>query len=1260
MKRGRRLPYCLLFIALLFGAVILQRDGGAGFPKAQPRSNAQWAHLYAALPLSFEANQGQTDPSVSYLSRGRGFALFLTDHEAVLTLKNPSSAAGGQKPPDSAGALRLQLVGANPHAAVTGRDELPGKANYFLGSDPSKWRSNIPTYAKVRYESVYPGVDLVYYGTQGGELEYDFVVAPGADPKPIALGIEMPGRAPLRINAEGDLVVPLPNGDVQLHKPVVYQIDPAEASATSGSSAHTRHTSKVESHYALDAQNRVHFELGPYDHTRLLIIDPVLVYATYLGGSGGDVGYAITVDTNLDAYIAGVTNSSDFPTAGAAFQSAYGGNGDAFVTKINSYGTKLIFSTYLGGKGSDAATALAVSNGNIFVTGYTASTNFPIKSPVTNTEPFQMTYGGGASDAFVTELNATGNALVYSSYLGGSGADVGQGIAADSPGNAYVTGYTQSADFPHTANALQPSINGSQDAFVTKVNLTGEALLYSSFLGGSEADVAQAIQIDSTGDMYITGYTFSTDFPMQAPLQKTNAGGADAFVTEIKDDFSTLVFSTYLGGSADDRAYGIALDSTLNVYITGATASQNFPTTSGVPQTSLHGASNAFVSKLNPTGSSLLYSMYLGGSEVDQGNAIAVIPSGTNAGAAFVTGFTESTDFPTVEPVQALLGLSSITTYCGTAPCPNAFITQINPAGNALTYSTYLGGNSYNSGQGIALDDTGDPYITGSTSSTNFPAIWGASYKQTLTGTAGNAFVAKIDPANEPNISIVPASLNFGNETLNVTSALQQVTIVNPSTETLNISSIVVGNVGTSSTVFTESDNCVGNLSGGGDSCTMNVAFTPNTTGSVSDEITITDNAAGVTGSLQYVNLTGFGSTVATAATVQPPSLSFNSTNVGSVSAPQNVTITNTGTEPLNITQFSTGTTGDFAETNNCGALQNTLAENQSCTISVTFSPKASGTRTALLAITDNATGSPQTVALTGIGAAEFTLTSPPPSTQYENPALIGSTQTTLPIVAEGPSGFNGAITLACSAGTTCEFSTNPVYVGQSVTMTVSNLTTTLSNPYIFTVTGTSGSQTTSVQINLGFEDFTLTVTPSIDTIEAGTTASYSVIVNPLYGFNQQVQLQCYTGMPPDSSCTFTPNATPTPNGGPVSVTLSIGTAKYIAPLTNTPPRFPGGKLPPLIFGVLCLAGLTSLALGNRRRARHGWLSSGWLGVRLATLSLILALNLAMVACRSSVLVISGTTIGNYTITISGTLVNNTSVQRVATMALAVTSSNPI
>jgi hypothetical protein len=1163
-------------------------------------------------------------------------------------------------------------VGANLAAAVAGADPLPGHANYFLGNDPKKWRTDVPTYARVKYQGVYPGVDLVYYGTQGGQLEYDFVVAPGADPAAITLDVgahESPQRSPLRIAADGDLITHLDGGDVHFHKPVVYQ-------PISGSLERTRDDGQrtpIQGQYVLTAANQVGFALGPYDHSRPLIIDPVLSYATYVGGSGGDIGYAIAVDSSNDAYIAGVTNSSNFPTNGAG-QSTNTGNGDAFVTKVKANGTALLYSTYIGGSGSDTATAIAVSAGNAFITGNTTSTNFPNtaqQSGGTTVYPFQTT-PGGATDAFVTELNTIGNELVFSSYLGGSGADFGQGIAVDSTGNVYVTGSTQSANFP-TASPLQANNNGASDAFVTVVNLTGTAILYSTYLGGSQADVAQGIQITTSGgnaNVYVTGYTFSTDFPLASPYQATNAGATDAFVAEITINTSTeasaLTFSTYLGGSGDDRAYGLALDGTGNVYITGATVSTDFPTTSGAYQTTNHGLSDAFVAKLNPAGSALLYSTYLGGSGVDQGNALAV----TSAGIVFVTGFTQSSDFPasSYNPIQAILGISA-GPLCGLSPCSDAFVTQLNAAGNALVYSTYLGGSGPDFGQAIALDSAGDPYITGSTSSTNFPAIAGA-FQSSLTGVTGNAFVAKIDPADQPTIALVPGSVNFGNETLSVTSAQQQVTVINPGTEPLAITEIAFNHPATTTTTppttitsestygFAETDNCVGTLPPSGGTCTINLTFTPPSVSAQTDQLTITDNAyiAGAASASQTITLTGTGVTAATAVTVSPTTLSFPNQNVGTTSAPQNVTIENTGTATLNISKISTS--GDYTETDTCGALLNTLSVGQSCSVSVTFAPTASGTRNGSLSISDNATGSPQTVAISGVGLAAFSLTTTP--SLNKNPVLIGSTSTTFSIGASGPNTFTGNITLACSAGTTCAFNPTTIGVGQVSTLTVSNLTTTMTatpgNPYAFTVTGVSGSQTASLQLNLLFEDFSLSATPGLDTIVSGASAPYTVLVNPLNGFtSQQVQLACVqASLPPAATCNFPDKGIISPSGTASSVQLTIQTAKYVAP-TLTPPRAPTGKLPPLILGLVSLVALASLALSARCRTRRGPFAPGWLGVRLATLSLILTLNLALGSCRPSTLVSSGTTTGQYSITVTGTLVSNTAVVRTAVINLAVT-----
>ncbi len=431
----------LLALGLLASAVVeLGSDPGLAykpyFPAKTPTANKpQVVENYGKLPLSFEANHGQTDNRVDFLSRGSGYTLFLTPTEAVLALRKPAASEVGaaaevskvESNPDTEEAvLRMKLVGANPSPQVSGLEELPGKSNYFLGNDPSKWRTNVPQYAKVQYEDVYPGVDLVYYGNQR-ELEYDLVVAPWANPEAIHLAFE--GEDKLEIDAQGDLVLDSDGGQVRLQKPLVYQQVDGVRQQVAGA-------------YVLKGRHHVGFQVAAYDAGQPLIIDPVLSYSTYLGGIGTDSGVGIAVDTAGNAYVTGQTDSTDFPTA-SPVQPALGGERDAFVTKLNAAGNALVYSTYLGGSGEDSGLGIAVdASGNAYVMGQTGSTDFPTASPI------QAAHGGGLTDAIVTKLNAAGSALVYSTYLGGSANDLGGGIAVDASGNAYVTGFTGSTDFP--------------------------------------------------------------------------------------------------------------------------------------------------------------------------------------------------------------------------------------------------------------------------------------------------------------------------------------------------------------------------------------------------------------------------------------------------------------------------------------------------------------------------------------------------------------------------------------------------------------------------------------------------------------------------------------------------------------------------------------------------------------------------------------------------------------------------------------------
>ncbi|MGQ0570273.1 MAG: DUF7948 domain-containing protein [Armatimonadota bacterium] len=655
---------------------------------------------YGRLPLHFEVNQGQSDPHVRFLARGRGYRLLLTSTEAVLMLTRTPRAA----------VVRMRLVGANPAPEVSGLAELLGKVNYFIGDDPTRWRTNIPTYAKVSYQAVYPGVDLVYYGNQQ-ELEYDFVVAPEVAPNKITLAFD--GVERLEVDAQGDLVLHVADGQIRMRKPLLYQeVDAGRRSVAGG--------------YVLKGRDEVGFQVDTYDVSRALIIDPVLSYSTYLGGSDSDFGFALAVDTSRNVYVTGQTLSTDFPAPAGAFDTTPNGSTDAFVTKLNATGSLLVYSSYLGGSSNDEGRSLAVdASGSVSVTGVAGSTNFP-----TTVGAFDRTANGGG-DAFVTKLNPAGSALVYSTYLGGSSGEAGAGIALDALGNAYVTGDTLSTNFPATVGAFATAASGGGDAFVTKLNPAGALLVYSTFLWGGARDIGFGIAVDASGSAYVTGQTVSTNFPVTpGAFDTTVTGNGDAFVTRVNPTGSTLLYSTYLGGSDVDRGFRIAADAAGNAHVTGQTASTDFPTTPGAFDTMANGSSDAFVTKLNPPGSALVYSTYLGGASVENSFQLAGIAVDA-AGNAYVTGDTSSTNFPTANALQSASGGGS-----------DAFVTKLNPVGSALVYSTYLGGSGDDFGLAIAVDAWGNAYVAGATASTNFPTTAGV-FDTTANG-LNDAFIARI------------------------------------------------------------------------------------------------------------------------------------------------------------------------------------------------------------------------------------------------------------------------------------------------------------------------------------------------------------------------------------------------------------------------------------------------------------------------------------------------------------------------------------
>ncbi len=987
-KVGRAVSIALLLTVL--GVLVFRSDSGttvlaapagsAPAVKAATVDQSKILETYGQLPLSFEPNAGQTDARVKFLSRGPGYTVFLTSDEAVLALsagskgKNNSSGESAALPmagfrdisqprPQlrrSGAVLRMRLIGANKNAEVAGMEQLPGTTNYFLGKDPHDWRTNVVNYRKVGYRGVYPGVDLVYYGNQR-QLEYDFVVAPGSNPAAIKVGFA--GAPKMHLDdGTGDLVLSTKKGDVRFHKPVAYQMD-AEESNTASPADERKHF--IESSFVLDAKNHVTFQLGAYDRSKALVIDPTLGYSTYLGGTGNDYATAIAVDSTGSAYVTGYTASTNFPTTTGAFQTSCGGGTacssthiNAFVTKLNSTGTALVYSTYLGGSVKDYGYGIALDgSGDAFIAGTTYSADFPVTAGA-----YQTACGGGTctdGDIFITELNTTGSGLVYSTYLGGKSANQANAIAVDSSGNAYFTGYTRSSNYPVTAGVFQPICasckSGFVDSYVTKLNSSGTALVYSTFLGGNNANVGYAITIDSSDNAYVTGYTYSTNFPTTAgAFQTTLNGPTGVFVTKINSTASEKVYSTYLNGSATGTSAcaacgsSIAVDAEGNAYVAGLTWETNFPTTPGAFQVNYAGGfHDAFVTKFNSTGTGLIYSTYIGGSGDDGATSITLDSSGT----AYVKGNTFSTNFPTTP------GALSTTYTAGTDS--EAFVLMLNPAGSGLNYSTYLGGvagSEYGLATNmIALDTQVPPdiYVTGYTNSTTFPVTAGAF--QSKHSGAYDGFVTQFAPS--PNVGLSPA-LNFGNQNDGTSSAPLPITVTNTGNSTLTVSSVTI--TGPNAGDFSQTNNCTSNSVAPQSTCTINVTFTPSITGTENATVAVTDNAPN---SPESTTLTGVGEGTGPAVTLSPTSLVFATQLVGTSSAPQNVTLTNTGAVLLTITSIAT--TGDFSQTNNCGT---TVAVNASCTISVTFTPTTINTRTGTVAVTDNAPASPQTVTLTGTG----------------------------------------------------------------------------------------------------------------------------------------------------------------------------------------------------------------------------------------------------------------------------------------------------
>jgi hypothetical protein len=694
----------------------------------------------ASQPLSFVANEGQAGPQVNFVSQGNGYALALSPTTAVLAFHGyvaPAEASG-----NSAGTvLAMQLDGANPDAQPVGLNELAARSNYFIGNDPSQWHTDVAQYARVAYQNVYPGIDLTYHGTSQQELEYDFTVTPGADPG--AIRLQFQGADAVQLDSAGNLDLHTASGDVVQHAPVLYQ----EVGGV-------RQT--VPGQFVLEG-NQVGIQVGAYDHTQPLVIDPTISYSTFLGGSGEDSGNAIAIDTQGNAYVTGFTNdqfyqSQPFPLTPYAFSyNLNSGMQLVFVSRFDPNGA-LVYSSVFGSLGYNNAHGIAVDSlGDAYVTGGMNGAGFPTTPGAYRTSKYSPQYED--QDAFVTQLDPAGDALVYSTLIGAPwNDDVGESIAVDSVGHAFITGFANNQTFP-PMNGLYPTTPGCFqpypgvsadghifDAFVTEFTADGSGLIYSSYLGGPGMAIGYGIALDQADNAYVAGVT-SDGFPVTLGAFQTIYGGpppdsgyppTDAFVVKVDASGSSLVYSTYLGGSLDDAAYGVAVDSNGDAYVTGTTESPDFPTANAI-QPSLGLGTNssydAFVTEMNPAGNGLVYSTYLGGTGDDQGNAIAVDSSGT----ATVTGWTQSSyDFPVVNALPGYPG--------------NPFVTRLSPGGLSFVYSTHIPGGS-GSGNGVAVDDAGNAYVTGII----YTMMYGGGFPlvnayQSTYGGSGDAFVLKLLP----------------------------------------------------------------------------------------------------------------------------------------------------------------------------------------------------------------------------------------------------------------------------------------------------------------------------------------------------------------------------------------------------------------------------------------------------------------------------------------------------------------------------------
>jgi hypothetical protein len=677
---------------------------------------------YSKIPVGFEKNEGQFAPEVQFTVRNPGFTLALTQNEAWMTV-------------DGA-AVSLRFLGGSAEAKLAGLEPLAGVSNYLIGNDPSRWRTGIPQFGKVIYTGLYPGIDAVYYG-DGRTLEFDMNVHPGADPSVIRLTYD--GVTDLHITASGDLAFTLGDREILQRKPVAYQ-------------ERENRRIPISANYRITPGGQeVVFEVGPYDRSRLLVFDPVLEYGTFFGGTSLDGANSVAVDSSGNAYITGYTLSPNLPRSPSPpFQSALAGLGDAFVAKINATGTGLVYTTYLGGTGDDQGSSIAVdAAGNAYVSGVTSSTDFPTLG-VGGSNSLSATYAGGPSDGFLSVLNSSGSGLIFSGYIGGPGSDVANALALDSSSNIYVTGYTNSTRFTGIGSASgQPSNAGGYDAFVIKLNRTG-AILWGTFFGGSGDEAANGIAVDSAGNAYVVGGTTSPSLPLTGTPRR--GSGHDAYLATFSAANGFLFSVLESGGSSDQVAFGVAVNSS-NIYVTGRTNSIDFPVTAPSQPTN-GGGYDAFVMVVQPAVSTtfsacsckVIFSSYLGGSGTDAGYAISV----TRNGEILVAGYTDSSNFLPSLPSRPAKGANTFVAKLS----PPTFLQLTGSVGSPPylpSFAAFLGASDPNNPVSLALhagSSLDDIFVAGyANAAFAFPSSPGPPLFS-YAGGPSDAFLAKLGQAD--------------------------------------------------------------------------------------------------------------------------------------------------------------------------------------------------------------------------------------------------------------------------------------------------------------------------------------------------------------------------------------------------------------------------------------------------------------------------------------------------------------------------------